>query len=119
MIEITDQMVKSLYYSFDLKISKHDIRTALQNALTPPDTIPLLRDDNHDRVIYDFETFDGDWFDIGILSSDSTELWVVGLLEGPLNYTVPVSEVAKYTNQKMTRRISKVDFNPHWDSVEL
>lgn len=119
MIEITDQMVESMYHSLDQEVSKHDIRIALQNALTPPDIIPLLRDDNHDRVIYDIETFDGDRYDIGILCHYSTELWVVNLLDGPLYHPVHVSEVAKYTNQKMTRRISKVDFNPHWDSVEL
>ena len=119
MIEITDQMVKSLYYSFDLKISEHDIRIALQNALTPPDIIPLLRDDNHDRVIYDVELVDGDQFDVGILSNDSTELWVADLSSGPYSYTIPVSEVSAYTDQKMTKRIYKSSADNQWRSVDL
>lgn len=115
MIEITDQMVESMYHSFDQEVSKEDILTALQSALNP---IPLLHEDNHDRVIYYFETFDCDYYHVGILDSDKTELWVVDLVNGPLPYTVSVSEVTTYTNQKMTKRIFR-DFDSQWKSIDL
>lgn len=116
MIEITDQMVKSLYHSFDQEVSEHDIRIALQSALNP---IPLLRDDNLDRVIHDVELVDGDQFDVGILSNDSTELWVADLSSGPYSYTIPVSDVSEYTDQKMTKRIYKSSDDNQWRSVDL
>lgn len=116
MIEITDQMVESMYHSLDQEVSKHDIRIALQNALNP---IPLLRDDNLDRVIYDVELVDGDQFDVGILCHYSTELWVADLSSGPYSYTIPVSEVIAYTDQKMTKRIFKSSTDSQWKSVGL
>lgn len=116
MIEITDQMVESMYNSFNQEVSRYDILIALQNALNP---IPLLRDDNLDRVIYDVELIDGDQFDIGILSNDSTELWVADLSSGPYSYTIPVSEVSEYTDQKMTKRIFKSSTDSQWKSVGL